>query len=121
VKFKLDETFRRNWQLISARSVMTPETVLDEGLRGAADAARVQVAAAEARILLTLDKGIANLLRLTRRMSTAALSSFGPTLPADAPSSNSFECSSAPAGDGVAKESDRSWPVAHSEPVEASR
>ena len=39
------------------------DTVIDEGLRGAADPAVVDAAFAADRILVTLDKGIANLQR----------------------------------------------------------
>ena len=63
MKFKLDENLPTELAADLRALGHDAETVLDEGLRGAADATLVQVAAAEARILLTLDKGIANLLR----------------------------------------------------------
>lgn len=63
MKFKLNENLPA--ELASDLRVLghDTETVLDAGLRGAADATLLHVAAAEARILLTLDKGIANLLQ----------------------------------------------------------
>ena len=63
MKFKLDENLPTELATDLRALGHDAETVLDEGLRGAADATLVQVAAAEARILLTLDNGIANLLR----------------------------------------------------------
>jgi predicted nuclease of predicted toxin-antitoxin system len=63
VKFKLDENLPV--ELAADLRVLghDAETVLDEGLRGVADSTLIRVATAEARILLTLDKGIANLLQ----------------------------------------------------------
>ncbi len=63
MKFKLDENLPT--ELAADLRVIGHEadTVLDEGLRGAADTKLVQVATAAGRILLTLDKGIANLLQ----------------------------------------------------------
>lgn len=63
MKFKLDENLPTELAADLRALGHDAETVLDEGLRGAADATLVRAAAAEARILLTLDKGIANLLQ----------------------------------------------------------
>ena len=63
MKFKLDENLPTELAFDLRMLGHDAETVLDEGLRGVADATLVRVAAAEARILLTLDKGIANLLQ----------------------------------------------------------
>ena len=61
MKFKLDENLPlelaadlRDWGHDS-------DTVVDEGLRGAKDPSVVEAAFAAGRILITLDKGIANL------------------------------------------------------------
>jgi predicted nuclease of predicted toxin-antitoxin system len=63
VKFKLDENLPTELAADLRALGHDAETVLDEGLRGAVDSALVRVATAEGRILLTLDKGIANLLQ----------------------------------------------------------
>ena len=63
MKFKLDENLPTELAADLRALGHDAETVLDEGLRGAADSTLVQVAAAEGRVLLTLDKGIANLLQ----------------------------------------------------------
>jgi hypothetical protein len=88
VKFKLDENLSAELAADLRALGHDADTVLDEGLRGAPDATLVRVAAPEASILLTLDKGIANLLQYPPHEHDA-LSSFDPTLPAGAPSSNS--------------------------------
>jgi predicted nuclease of predicted toxin-antitoxin system len=67
VKFKLDENLPLELADHLRALGQDAETVLDEGLCGAADARVVQAATAEDRILLTLDKGIANLLHYPAR------------------------------------------------------
>jgi predicted nuclease of predicted toxin-antitoxin system len=63
VKFKLDENLPT--ELIADLSEWghDADTVMDEGLRGAPDPAVVQAAHRADRVLLALDKGIANLQR----------------------------------------------------------
>jgi hypothetical protein len=56
-------TFRLNSETTSATLGYDSDTVLDERLCGAEDPAIVEAARASNRILVTLDKGIANLLR----------------------------------------------------------
>lgn len=67
MKFKLDENLPTDLAADLRALGHDAETVLDEGLCGAADATVVQGATAEGRILLTLDKGIANLLQYPAR------------------------------------------------------
>jgi predicted nuclease of predicted toxin-antitoxin system len=63
VKFKLDENLPVEL-LTNLRGLgHDVDTVIGEGLRGAADPAVVDAALAADRILFTLDKGIANLQR----------------------------------------------------------
>jgi predicted nuclease of predicted toxin-antitoxin system len=63
MKFKIDENLPA--EVAEQRRELGHEasTVVQEVLTGAPDSAIVAAADAEARILLTLDKGIANLLR----------------------------------------------------------
>jgi predicted nuclease of predicted toxin-antitoxin system len=63
VKFKIDRTCLPNWPRTFAALGYEADTVHDEGLQGAADTAVLDAAFAADRILLTLDKGIANLQR----------------------------------------------------------
>jgi predicted nuclease of predicted toxin-antitoxin system len=63
VKFKLDENLPVELVTDLRGLGHDVDTVIDEGLRGAADPAVVDAAFAADRILFTLDKGIANLQR----------------------------------------------------------
>ena len=63
MKFKLDENLPVELASDLRGMGYDVDTVNDEGLRGAADPAVVNAAFATDRILLTLDKGIANLQR----------------------------------------------------------
>jgi predicted nuclease of predicted toxin-antitoxin system len=61
VKFKIDENLPSELADDLRDSGHEADTVFDEGLVGAKDPVLVAVVASEKRILLTLDKGIANL------------------------------------------------------------
>jgi predicted nuclease of predicted toxin-antitoxin system len=63
VKFKLDENLPTELVADLAERGHDADTVMDEQLRGAPDPAVVAAANATSRMLLTLDKGIANLQR----------------------------------------------------------
>ena len=63
MKFKIDENLPAEVAEQLRELGHEASTVVQEVLTGAPDSAIVAAAAAEARILLTLDKGIANLLR----------------------------------------------------------
>jgi hypothetical protein len=63
VKFKLDENLPTELVMDLHQLGHNADTVTDEKLCGAPDAAVLQAANAAGRILLTLDKGIANLRR----------------------------------------------------------
>jgi predicted nuclease of predicted toxin-antitoxin system len=63
VKFKLDENVPVELVTDLRGLGHDADTVIDEGLRGAADPAVVDAAFVTGRILFTLDKGIANLRR----------------------------------------------------------
>ena len=63
MKFKLDENLPVELASDLCGIGHDVDTVSDEGLRGASDPAVVDTAFAADRILLTLDKGIANLQR----------------------------------------------------------
>jgi predicted nuclease of predicted toxin-antitoxin system len=63
VKFKLDENLPTELVADLSEWGHDADTVLDEGLRGAPDPTVMQAAHLAGRILLTLDKGIANLQR----------------------------------------------------------
>jgi hypothetical protein len=60
VRFKLDENLPVELAVELRAMGHDTDTVLDEGLSGEADPAVVNAASAAARILLTLDKGIAD-------------------------------------------------------------
>ena len=63
MRFKLDENLPTEL-LADLRDLgHDADSVIDEGLSGAPDPAVVKVASADDRVLLTLDKGIANLQR----------------------------------------------------------
>lgn len=63
MKFKLDENLPIELVLDLRGLGHDVDTVIDEGLRGAADPSIVDAALEADRILVTLDKGIANLKR----------------------------------------------------------
>lgn len=63
MKFKIDENLPTEVAEQLWKSGHEAATVSEEGLVGAPDTEIVAVAAAEARILITLDKGIASLVR----------------------------------------------------------
>ena len=63
MKFKLDENLPAELVTDLREFGHDADTVVDEGLRGAADPAVLDAAFVANRILLTLDKGIANLQR----------------------------------------------------------
>lgn len=63
MKFKLDENLPAELVADLNKLGHDADTVTDEKLRGAPDRIVVQAAAAAGRVLLTLDKGIANLQR----------------------------------------------------------
>ena len=63
MKFKIDENLPAEVAEQLRALGHEASTVVQEGLTGAPDSAIVAAAAAETRILLKLDKGIANLLR----------------------------------------------------------
>jgi len=63
MKFKLDENLPLELADDLAHLGHEADTVSSEGLSGAEDARVVQAAQASDRVLLTLDKGIASLLR----------------------------------------------------------
>ena len=63
MKFKLDENLPVKPVLDLRALDYDADTVVAEGLRGAADPTVVDAASAAGRILFTLDKGIANLER----------------------------------------------------------
>ena len=63
MKFKLDENLPTELVADLSERGHDADTVMDEGLRGAPDPAVVQAAHRADRVLLTLDKGIANLQR----------------------------------------------------------
>jgi predicted nuclease of predicted toxin-antitoxin system len=61
VKFKLDENIPATVAELLAHAGHDAQTVAREGLKGSNDAAVLQAAQSESRLLLTLDKGIADL------------------------------------------------------------
>lgn len=61
MKFKVDENLPREIAEDLLRIGHNADTVNDEGLAGADDASVVEAARASARILMTLDKGIASI------------------------------------------------------------
>lgn len=61
MKFKLDENLPTELVADLQRLGHDPHTVFDEGLAGVNDPAVIKATSKENRILLTLDKGIANL------------------------------------------------------------
>jgi predicted nuclease of predicted toxin-antitoxin system len=63
VKFKIGENLPVDLAADLHLAEHDADTVLDENLAGAADMAIVAAALREGRILLTLDKGIANLIQ----------------------------------------------------------
>jgi predicted nuclease of predicted toxin-antitoxin system len=63
VKFKIDENLPVELVADLHLAGHDADTVLDENLAGATDLVVVAAALGEGRILLTLDKGIANLLK----------------------------------------------------------
>ena len=63
MKFKLDENLTLELATDLCDLGHDADTVIDEGLRGATDPTVVDAAFAGDRILLTLDKGIANIQR----------------------------------------------------------
>jgi predicted nuclease of predicted toxin-antitoxin system len=63
VKFKLDENLPVDLVTDLRGLGQDADTVIEEGLRGAADPAVMDAASAADRILLTLDKGMANIQR----------------------------------------------------------
>jgi predicted nuclease of predicted toxin-antitoxin system len=63
VKFKLDENLPVELAEVIVSAGHDADTVFSEGLTGAADQAVVDAASHTERILLTLDKGIANILQ----------------------------------------------------------
>ncbi len=63
MRFKVNENLPAEVAVELRLHGHSAETVVGEGLAGVADPAVVEVARAEDRVLLTLDKGIANLLR----------------------------------------------------------
>lgn len=63
MKFKLDENLPVDLVSDLRQSGHDADSVLDESLRGAPDPIVVAAALREGRILLTLDKGIANLIQ----------------------------------------------------------
>ena len=63
MKFKLDENLPGELVMDLRGLGQDADTVADEGLSGEADPTVLDAALASNRILLTLDKGIANLLR----------------------------------------------------------
>ena len=63
MKFKLDENLPVELVKDLQAEGHDADTVVEEGLRGAADQAVLQTAKAADRVLLTLDKGVANVLR----------------------------------------------------------
>jgi len=71
MKFKLDENLPQELADDLVRLGHEVDTVHGEGLVGADDTSVLQAARASGRILMTLDKGIASLLRI-RFMNTAA-------------------------------------------------
>lgn len=64
MKLKLDENLPRGLADDLAARRLDIDTVVDEGLGGAADDAVVEAATVEDRILLTLDRGVGDLRRL---------------------------------------------------------
>ena len=67
MKFKLDENLPDELALDLRALGFDTDTVADESLGGAPDEQVVSTASAAQRILLTLDKGIANVLRYPTR------------------------------------------------------
>lgn len=63
MKFKVDENLPAELATDLRDLGHDADTVIDEKLRGAPDVIAVQAASASGRVLLTLDKGIANLQR----------------------------------------------------------
>ncbi len=63
MKLKLDENLPRDLADDLAAGGLDIDTVVDEGLGGAADEAVVEAATADDRILLTLDRGVGDLRR----------------------------------------------------------
>jgi predicted nuclease of predicted toxin-antitoxin system len=61
VKFKIDENLPCELAVYLREAGHDAETVFDEGLSGAPDGRLMHIAHAEDRILMTLDKGVANL------------------------------------------------------------
>ena len=62
MKFKVDENLPREIAELLRSLGYSADTVEDEGLRGATDPLVVDAARKENRILLTLDKGLGNLV-----------------------------------------------------------
>ncbi len=61
MKFKIDENLPSELAADLHEWGHDADTVFDEGLSGTADTRLMAVSSAEGRILLTMDKGIANL------------------------------------------------------------
>ena len=66
MKFKVDENLPSELSEDLKRAGHDSATVFDEGIAGVEDAKLLSVARQESRILLTLDKGIANIVTYPR-------------------------------------------------------
>jgi predicted nuclease of predicted toxin-antitoxin system len=128
VKFKLDENLPASSARLLAKSGHDVDTVAAEGLTGAADPDVVAAAAAEERVLITLDRGLGDLrayppgshagivvLRLTDQSAPAvdeAITELA-TCPASRPSRGPWQYSSAECcGSATPEQLGRSWPGA---------
>jgi predicted nuclease of predicted toxin-antitoxin system len=89
VKFKIDENLPAELAEDLERLGHSADTIADEGLVGAVDSVVVAAAKVEGRIVLTLDKGIADIVA-SRPKLTQVLSFSGRGLLAGGPFSGIF-------------------------------